>query len=409
MNIYIDPQQFFWIFNQVMQYAVFVVWTTYTINVVLGLIGKTFYKPKMGVVRSNKVELVLVSVASAKVRNALLDTINSTVQRFPDIPLNVLVDEGAELLGELQTLSRGIEQRISHNSTLLLLQQTMSIQGAFEVVVVPRKYRPDLIAKGRAMNYFIENKVRAEKWYTFIDDDNVLLDDKFLYELPYYEKEGYVACNPVIYNRRGKSAFTTAMDWIRYFEDTMVFRFFTGLTKRPWIGLHGEMLTVRGDVLKDIGYNESSIAEDFRFSIELVRRNLKVWQSDTKVSLRPPNNIRDLCKQRARWFKGIWSDIKYCPPKMRLIMGYRLISWTFGILGSWIFAPLWIFWATPHPALLIDVAIGGFYCWVIFIYSIVTTRLPLYYILLVPTFGIFESISFWSKYDTKKFVVIDKN
>jgi cellulose synthase/poly-beta-1,6-N-acetylglucosamine synthase-like glycosyltransferase len=411
--ISVDPGQIFWTFNHIMQYAVFIVWTTYTINVVLGLVGKAFYKPKMSTVRTDKVELVLVSVASAKVRKALYQTITSTLERFPDVPLNVVVDEGAELLEDLQKFSHDrTEQRMVYgsNNQLLLIQQAIRPnQHSFNIVVVPTNYRRDLIAKGRAMNYFIENKVRSQKWYTFIDDDNILLDDKFLYELPYYEKKGYVACNPVLYTQQGKSLFTTAMDFIRYYEDITVFRFFTGLTKKAWIGLHGEMLTVRGDVLKDIGYGEPSIAEDFHFASHLIRRNLKVWQSDTRVSLRPPNNVKDLCKQRARWFRGIWSDIKYCPPKMRAIMGYRLISWTCGIIGSWIFAPLWLFWGTPHPAILIDVAIGGVYIWVIFIYSIVTTRLPLYYTMFIPAFGIFESISFWSKYDTKKFVVIDKN
>ena len=421
-----DTWQIFRTFNEVIKYAAFAVWTTtYSVNVVLGLIGKIFYKPKRALMRTDKVELVLVSIASIKVRRALLETITATLKRFPDVPLNLVIDEGAGLLEELTELSKVVKiasyasaerrRTISNNySNKLLLfqspqQKTIINQQSFSIVVVPKNYRPDLIAKGRAMNYFIENKVRPEKWYTFIDDDNVLLDNKFLYELPYYEREGYVACNPVLYTRQGKNIFTTVMDWIRFFEDITVFRFFTGLTKKPWIGLHGEMLTVRGDVLKDIGYGEPSIAEDFHFAAHLIRRNLKVWQSDTRVSIRPPNNLHDLCKQRARWFKGIWSDIKYCPSKMRMIMGYRLISWTCGIVGSWIFAPLWIFWTAPHPAILIDIAIGGFYIWIIFIYSIVTTRQPLYYMMMIPLFGIFESISFWSKYDTKKFVVIDKN
>jgi len=113
--------------------------------------------------------------------------------------------------------------------------------------------------------------MQDDKWYTFIDDDNLLLDDTFLYEIPYYEEGGFVGCNPVLFTRQGRSTFTTIMDWIRYFEDITVFRFFTGLTKRPWIGLHGEMLTVKGRVFKEIGYDKSSIAEDFNFAIQLIR------------------------------------------------------------------------------------------------------------------------------------------
>jgi cellulose synthase/poly-beta-1,6-N-acetylglucosamine synthase-like glycosyltransferase len=168
------------------------------------------------------------------------------------------------------------------------------------------------------------------------------------------------------------------------------------------------MLTCKGSVFKEIGYGRGSIAEDFYFATHLIRKKYKTWQSATRVSLRPPNNVHDLCKQRARWFKGIWMDVRHCPPFMKLIVGYRLISWTCGIIGSWVFAPLWITWVA-HPAVLLDISIGGFYIWIIFVYSIVRTKQPLYYMAAIPLFGIIESISFWTRYDTKKFVVIDKN
>src|SRR5919107_1460953 len=163
MNV--DFWQIFWTFNEVIKYAAFIVWTTYSINVVLGLIGRILYKPKRALMRTDKVELVLVSIASTIVRRALLETINSTLNRFPDVPLNLLVDEGAELLEELYILSQGMEQIISPGNKLSFRSHIMTKQQAFTIVVVPKNYRPDLIAKGRAMNYFIENKVKSEKWY----------------------------------------------------------------------------------------------------------------------------------------------------------------------------------------------------------------------------------------------------
>jgi hypothetical protein len=325
----------------------------------------------------------------------LFETIDHTLRNFKYIPFHVVVDEGADLIDDLQLLARYVKLNNDNNTI-------------FKITVVPKDYRKDLVAKGRAMNYFIENVVSRHKWFAFFDDDNLILDDRFVYEIPYYERLGYVACNPVLFPRQGRSTLTTIMDWIRFFEDITVFRFFTGLTKRPWIGLHGEMLTVRGDVLKEIGYNKSSIAEDFYFATRLIRKEYKVWQSDTRVSLRPPNNIRDLSKQRARWFKGIWQDIPYCSLPMKVIVGYRMISWTIGVVGSWIFSPLWIFWLND-PLILIEIAIGGFWTWVLFVYSIIKTTQPLYYILLIPVFGVIESISFWIPYDKKKFFVIDKN
>jgi hypothetical protein len=95
-------------------------------------------------------------------------------------------------------------------------------------------------------------------------------------------------------------------------------------------------------------------------------------------AVRKGHNLWMYTLTRARWFKRIWIDVKHCPAFMRLIVGYRLISWTCGIIGSWVFSPLWLTW-TGHPLVLIWISIGGLYIWIIFIYSIIKTKQPLYY------------------------------
>lgn len=332
------------------------------------------YRPKRSE-KAENVELVIISVANRKVEKALFECV--THNRKLGIPLRVVVDEGSELIPKLK----------GENC---------------DCVIVPSSYRTDLIAKGRAINYFIEKEARTDKWYAFIDDDNLILSDDFLYEIPYYEKRGYVASNPILVPRKGKSVLTYIMDWVRYFDDLTVFRFFTGLLKRPLIGFHGELLLVNGKVLKEVGYNWCSIAEDFRFASELVRRQYKTWQSATKVSIKSPNSLKDLLKQRGRWFKGISENWKYCPVLMKVIVGLRLLSWTLGIFGSWLLAPLWLLWGPFYYAIP-----SAAYYWAAYLYGIAKAKKPHYFI-LIPLFGIFETSSCYFMIKQKNFVVIDK-
>jgi len=372
-----------------LKYPAYTLWGIYQFFVILGLLGFWFYKPynfmkaKEMDKRNSGIEFVIVSLASKTVRYSLFQCVYHTKNKFPAMPLYVLINYDAELNMDLWK----------------------AIYESIRVVRVPKDYRSDLIGKGRAMHYFIENYVAADKWYCFIDDDNLLLDDKFTYEIPYYEKLGFVACNPTIVPRKGKSKFTYIMDFIRQYDDLTIFRFFTGLLKSPLLGMHGEFLTVKGQTLKEIGYGNPSITEDFRFAIELVKKNQKTWQSSSKISIRSANSIRDLCRQRGRWFKGIFMDLKFCPPLMKIIVGVRLVLWIGGIFGSWVLLPIWFIW---NDNLIFYFIIGGAYPWIIFTYRIITTRQPLYYICLIPLFGIIESISFWYGLKQKKFVVIDK-
>lgn len=344
----------------------FLIWT------ILGVISLT-YKPKKAKKPADNVEIIIVTIASSKVRKSLLETIENI--RSLNLKFCVLLDEGAEMIDELASES---------------------------LVIVPKNYKPNLLAKGRAINYFIENNVQAGCWYGFVDDDNIVQDTDFLYEIPYYDKHGYVAMNPVLVMRKGKSTLTYIMDSIRLFDDLTVYRFFTGLLGKPLVGLHGELLCVKGDILKEIGYDHPSITEDFHFSVELVKRKYKTWQSKTRVCLKSPNNLKDLMRQRGRWFKGIATELNSATAPMRLIVGSRVSFWALGIFGSWAFAFLWSLWGSMWLALP-----GGIAYWLLYCYGVFKSS-QWWYIVVIPLIGILESLSWVFSLKQKGFVVIDK-
>jgi beta-1,4-mannosyltransferase len=388
----------------------------YSFFVIVGIVG-FHYKAESAPTRANNLEFIIISQASRKVKNSLLDCISTTRIQFPWVPLSIVIDEGSELTHDLLrlvnvtqqqiTTTNIIDSTIAHQMESIIAQQRDTSKD-LKIIVVPDGYRKDLVGKGRAINYFIDGYVIDEnKWYSFIDDDNIILDDKFLYEIPYYEERGYVAFNPNITARTGNSRFVRIMDFIRKYDDVTVFRFFTGLLGVPYIGMHGEMLTVKGSVLREIKYDFHSITEDFRFTVELIKRKMKVWQSKTNICIKSANNINDILRQRGRWFKGISLDLKYCPPLMRMIVTTRMVLWIIAIFGTWALSPLWLSWGLHWQSEIFIVS--GVYPWIVFIYAIIKNKEPLYYILFIPLFGMLESISYWFGINNKGFYVIDKN
>ena len=357
---------------EIIKNIAFLCWSMFVVWSFLGLLS-LMYKPKKSLTRAENVEIIIVSVANQKVRSSLQETISNIGRLL--LKSHLLVDEGAELIGELPTEN---------------------------LVVVPRNYKPFLVGKGRAMNYFVEHYVEENKWYGFVDDDNLVLDDNFLYEIPYYEQQGYVAMNPLLRVRKGRSTLTYIMDSIRLFDDLTVYRFFTGLLGKPLVGLHGELLCVKGGPLRQIGYNHKTITEDFRFTSELIKHGYKTWQSKTCVSLKSPNNLHDLMKQRGRWFKGIVMDLKNAPHSMKLIVGTRVSFWFLGFFGSWAFAFLWPIWGPFWLAIP-----GGAAYWLLYSYGVLkSSKWP--FLLAIPLIGILETLSWVFCFRQKGFVVIDK-
>lgn len=365
-------------------------WGISSFYVTLGLIGGLFYKSKKENYKIKKMELAIVSKANNGVKNSLLNTINHTLDNFYDYKINLVMDKDSDLEEELKEKYGNI----------------------VNIVTVPKNYSCEALAKGRAINYFIENNVKEDYFYTFIDDDNLILDNKFLYEIPYYLSKGYAAMNPIIKPRPGKSKACFVMDWVRYFDDKTIFRFATGLLKKPILGFHGELLGCKGSVLKEIGFNRKTITEDFSFADELMKKKYKTWQSSTELSVLSPNKIKDLLIQRNRWFKGILRDLKKTNWIIKIFTGVRMIGWMVGIFGNLFMLPILLILGMPFEIIAIG-SISFFYYLFVYVYGafqLKNIKDKLIYAILFPFYSVIENLSpYWGRWKKNKFEVIDKN
>lgn len=364
----------------------------FTLMMGIGLLSSFLYERDRAGERAENVRLVIPTVASEHVRPALLETIEHTVEMFSDFEVYCILDEGSDLQGELIR------------------------RDGISTVVVPDSYNCQAVAKGRAINYFIETVVaeRPEYWYGFIDDDNHILDDDFLYEIPQYEARGYRAMNPVLVPRLGQSVVTFMTDHIRFVDDISIYRLFTGVLGKPYLGFHGELLCARGDVLVDIGFDRETIVEDFAFALELVKREIPVWQSTTRVSVLSPHTVTSFLKQRSRWYLGIARYLPKAPPLSQLVVGLRITVWTIAVTSSWIFFPVWIlgygmtlpvwFLAILTSGSLVYVGTIGLGAW-----RIGGVRGAVY-LLCLPVYAFIEQIvplyALWTR--ETNFIVIDK-
>lgn len=337
------------------------------IYILLSMIGHIFYTSQKGVEKVEDLSIVLVSIASENVRDVLFESIEHNRALFDEYDFHVLIDEGADLQPELEEMD-------------------------VDLAVVPDSFESDAIAKGRAMQYFVEEYVDEDEWYAFIDDDNLVQGRQFLYEIPVQEAEGKLVMNSVLIPRKGGSTIAFAIDHMRTLFDFTFFRACTGLFGRPYAGLHGELLCARGDVLKSVGFDRPSIVEDFVFADELIRRDIRTWQSQTATSILSPHTLGDYFTQRSRWFMGKVAWLPRSSPGVILVTGLIQGIWLFGIFGGWLIGGMWFAFGAPIDAVYIVPAIFSSAVYTS-IYSIGIARMGVRHlpkVLLVPVYATVE-------------------
>lgn len=357
----------------------------------LGLIAYVRYTPPTTGTKARNVRFVVTTIGSERVRSSLLECLAHHRAQFPDYELYCVTDEGAALEEELVAMD------------------------GITTMVVPESFTCEAVAKGRAIQYFIETVVTddQEYWYAFLDDDNLVRDERFLYEIPAHDAQGYGAMNAVLTPRQGDSTITYIMDHIRLLDDLTVFRAFTGLFGRPYIGFHGELLTARGDVLVDVGFDRHSIVEDFAFAAELITHDIPTWQSQTHVSILSPHTLGDLFQQRARWFIGTWNLLWKMSPTTRLITGIRFTSWVCAIIAGPVGTALWVTSGGVSMPLLVRLAppLAGIVYGGTYLYgTIQLDKWAVVFFLGIPLYAVFEALTpFYALlFADRTFTVIEK-
>jgi len=376
----------------VLSWLIAIHWSIVSFYVIFGSLGWILYRAPKSEKKAKNVEICIVSKACNNVKSALMQGIRHNATKFKEYRINVIVDEGSDLISELEKLT------------------SIKMFKNVRLLVVPESFKCQAIAKGRAIEWFIQNHVEEDKWYAFIDDDNLILDDRFLYEIPHFEPNGHLAANAILFPRVGDSKTTFVADSLRYFDDLTIFRTCSGLLGRPYNGFHGELLLAKGKVLREVGFNRESITEDFAFARELLKRGYRTWQSATRVSILSPHSVKDLLKQRNRWYRGLIKDVWSGTLGVKLIAGIRILDWKVGIIGSWAFAPLWFFLPIPLEIKLFGL-IGAVYYYIAYIYGAMRLKgfSRLKYIILLPIFSVIETIAPHLRVGNKKeFTVINK-
>lgn len=340
------------------------------VYVAASMVGHILYSSQKGVEKVEDLTVVLVTIASEDVRETLYEAIEHNRTLLSEYEFRVLIDEGAELQPELEDMD-------------------------VDLVVVPDSFESDAVAKGRAMQYFVEQHVTEDRWYAFLDDDNLVQGREFLYEIPAQETDGRLVMNSILVPRPGGSTIAFAIDHMRTLFDFTFFRTCTGLLGRPYAGLHGELLCARGDVLTTVGFDRASIVEDFAFADELVRRGIRTWQSQTVTSILSPRTLDGYFTQRARWFTGKAAWLPRCSPGTMVVTGLIQGVWLLGIFGGWAVGALWFLFGTRvqlvylAPAVFSSLAYASIY--VIGVARLGVRHLPK--ALLVPIYATVEHVA----------------
>ena len=246
-------------------------------------------------------------------------------------------------------------------------------------IVVPPSYSCNAIHKGRALQYAVEvrrkeNKCDKDTFIFHLDDESLITKQTLCSILCYLEDNPKpISEGLIIYPVQEKEEIkiSNLMDTLRPFCCYECLALMSGGNPAY---IHGSNLLVRSDVEDEVGWtNGKTIAEDTLFAINArlkFGKGVFGWHGGV-VEEKSPLNLKDLIKQRRRWFYGFIMNMKFFERGEKIRQAGRALIWTSGLVSGIasifaffiyqdIFWPLKVFFTTTSLMWLFSYQIGAY-------------------------------------------------
>ena len=331
-------------FAGVLGWPLTVLWTWPIFNSLIGIVGLRRTRKRLrrsqtrwsghGLTRCEDFLIVVVSTIGRHdtypgLERSVLSYIAYLPGCFPQLRIDIVIDEGCEATGRIA--------RLAARSELIRL------------VTVPMRYRTTngTRFKARASHYSHELRIREHEdrddvWVLHMDDDTGVGPDTALAMARFIDEQSqagrgakHMAQGILTYPREyAVNRLTWLADSARPAEDVARFSAWTG-GGTPRAGLHGELLLVRASIEATIGWDfgPRSIVEDAQFALIFSARyaGRSAWFSGRSYGASPAS-LRDFVRQRERWSWGLAALVfnRSLQLRNRLLLGYSVMSWVVG-------------------------------------------------------------------------------
>lgn len=197
-----------------------------------------------------------------------------------------------------------------------------SPQERLFIYVVPKEYstKNGSLYKARALHYLVEERNKRyqdmdQTWVLHMDEESQLTKEALAGIHTFLSNQvnaTSIGQGEIKYNsgNYGRNILTLAMDAKRTGDDLARFRLQYKMFALPLFAVHGSYLLIPASAEKKIGFDvgrKGSITEDAYFAMEARKCGYAFRWIDGFIREQSPTGLKDLAKQRRRWFHGLWT------------------------------------------------------------------------------------------------------
>ncbi|MGA3059792.1 MAG: glycosyltransferase family 2 protein [Candidatus Bathyarchaeia archaeon] len=209
-------------------------------------------------------------------------------------------------------------------------------------LIVPQNYSCNAVHKARALQYAVEirrkEQLTSKDVYIFhLDDESLITKQTLCSILSYLEGNPKpISEGLIVYPVREKEdiKISNLMDTLRPF---CCFECVKLMIRGNPAYIHGSNLLVRSDIEEEVSWEHGkTMAEDSLFAIKArIKYGPEAfgWHGGV-IEEKSPLNLKDLFKQRRRWFYGLIQNFKYFCFKERIRQSVRALIWVSGLISG---------------------------------------------------------------------------